>query len=118
MVGSSGSGIYSGRQGALSSVAVGTRKSTLLVAELSKIPGNSVEVPREIVSSETPSIFLKRDQLDATNYNLFQLESNGNKYQSTSCNDFFCCNWNFKLDKIGSLAVNEVRLLLLKSFRG
>lgn len=68
-VGSGGSGIYSGKLGALISTMTGEETTRLLVHEVPKIPGSPVTRHSPAYSgSEFDNFKLKRDQLDVYSY--------------------------------------------------
>lgn len=64
LVGSTGSGIYAGRQGALKSAMSGVKGNFMLVSEIAKDPGTNPTVPRQQFAAISPDIKLKRDHLD------------------------------------------------------
>lgn len=73
-VGSGGSGIYSGKSGALISTMTGQPTTRLLVHEVPKIPGNQVPQTSPAYSgSDLDNFKLKRDQLDIYNFRMIQL---------------------------------------------
>ncbi|XP_037052329.1 vanin-like protein 1 isoform X1 [Bradysia coprophila] len=68
-VGSAGSGIYSGKSGALISTMTGERTTRLLVHEVPKVPGNPVTQSAVPYSgSNFDDLKLKRDQLDVYSF--------------------------------------------------
>ncbi len=68
-VGSGGSGIYSGKSGALISTMTGEATTRLLVHEVPKIPGGSVTVTSPAYSGSNFDNFkMKRDQLDVYSF--------------------------------------------------
>lgn len=78
-VGSGGSGIYSGKSGALISTMTGDKTTRLLVHEVPKIPGATVIRTSPAYSGSNFDNFkLKRDQLDVYSYHEIELPESTN----------------------------------------
>lgn len=78
-VGSGGSGIYSGKSGALISTMTGEATTRLLVHEVPKIPGNPVAKTSQAYSgTDFDNFKLKRDQLDIYSFRNITLPDSTN----------------------------------------
>lgn len=85
-VGSAGSGIYSGKSGALISTMTGDQTTRLLVHEVPKVPGGSVTRTSPAYSGENfDGLKLKRDQLDVYTFQDLKVPDSTN----TSLNESF-----------------------------
>lgn len=112
--GTTGSGIYAGRQGALKSVMSGVKGNFLLVNEIAKDPGTNPSVAHQQFATVTPDIVLKRDHLDVyatqtvddtiTEEQNFQVCHKENESDVTE----FCCQFNIQLESAAVVA-GEVR---------
>lgn len=115
IVGSGGSGIYSGKSGALISTMTGQDTTLLLVHEVPKIPGNPVPKTSPAYSGLNLDNFkLKRDQLDKYNFQKIEIpesaavsrQDNFTLCQSVE-DDELCCL--FEIDvSLNSLPENSV----------
>jgi len=115
-VGSGGSGIYSGKSGALISTMTGQRTTALLVHEVPKIPGNPVPTNSPAYSgSDFDNLELKRDKLDVYNFKKINLpestlhdgvEHNTFKLCQTSKQEL-CCDFDIDVS-LKSVATNTV----------
>jgi len=100
-VGSGGSGIYSGKYGALISTMTGEEVTKLLVHEVPKIPGNVNRTSGSAYSgSNFGNLKLKRDQLDVYEKRRIELQESETSHSEnfTLCqkfeNDNLCCDFN------------------------
>lgn len=96
-VGTTGSGIYSGKSGALTALMTGENTTKLLVHEVPKIPGDPVEISSPTFSgSNFDHLKLYRDELD--DYTFRVVYTNNTSTQSFDlCSTFkeehFCCSF-------------------------
>lgn len=104
-VGSGGSGIYSGKSGALISTMTGEATTRLLVHDVPKVPGNPVPTLSPAYSGSNFDNFkLKRDQLDVYSFHEIEMPNSTDTplHDSfTLChvsenNDDLCCD--FEID--------------------
>ncbi|XP_034670342.1 vanin-like protein 1 [Drosophila subobscura] len=129
-VGSSGSGIYHGREGALTSVMVqGTGERSIHVAQVPKYAARqpvrqrrqrrAVSSPREAISSS--NFFMKRDYLE--NYQTQLLTILGNQTGSLTsniCYGKFCCHFDMEwspLEGGGGVGAANYRLAVYDGWR-
>lgn len=92
--GSSGSGIYAGRQGALRSLMTDVAESKLLITTIKKVPGNNIVDEMTIDNTTMPAITLKRDW-SMNNYTLTLLSASWLK--KTMCVEEFCCAYTYSM---------------------
>ncbi|KAJ6635892.1 Vanin-like protein 1 [Pseudolycoriella hygida] len=102
-VGSGGSGIYSGKSGALVSIMTGEATTKLLVHEVPKVPGSPVTSTSAAYSgSDFDNFRLKRDQLDIYSFKDIELSSSTSRLSDSFrlCNnergDELCCDFEIE----------------------
>lgn len=114
LYGSGGSGIFSGKLGALSSIMTGDATTKLLVQEIPKIPGtNFNHVPSKgSIGSNFESLHLTRDPLDDYTYRNIDL-SGRNSFQI--CHQFddesLCCDFDIEVVDLQDKVDNSVGYL-------
>lgn len=110
-VGSSGTGIYGGHQGALKRHFSGSRGTVTLMSVISKVPGRNHQVKShtEDVHILSSPILLFRENFE--NYSIVPLFANNLETLTQLCHEEFCCSFEFKLTaRIGD-AENNVSLI-------
>uniref|UniRef100_U5ETE5 Putative biotinidase and vanin n=1 Tax=Corethrella appendiculata TaxID=1370023 RepID=U5ETE5_9DIPT len=120
-IGSTGSGIYSGKSGPLSSVMNFKPDTKLYIANVPKIPSTKAATNNTLANNSATDmikLYLKRDQLDA--YTTKQLVNNQTKLNETLCHDELCCNfqidYEFKTLQFEEIAYNY-RIAVYKGLR-
>lgn len=99
LLGNGGSGIYSGKSGALISMITGENKTRLLVHEVPKRPGHPVRKPSPAYNGSNFNNFkLKQDQLESYTFRNIKLPDSRTKrrhhnFQLCTKNDDLCCNF-------------------------
>ena len=114
-VGSTGSGIYSGRKGCITAVMTSNDTSIALVAEVPKDPMINYQITQQNVSNyKNYNINLKRDSLEA--YTIRKLNVSAKEESFDLCDDDFCCNFNLHLTENDNYVnqVNSIKLNCLK----
>lgn len=107
-VGSGGSGIYSGKSGALTSIMTGEETTKLLVHEVPKVPGNPVSNSTANSPAYSGSNFdkirLKRDQLDIYSFRNIEIPESTTAPQRQTfnlCNGLddkeLCCDFDIEV---------------------
>ena len=99
--GSTGSGIYSGRNGALRAVMSGVAKSRVLYSKVPKIPASENIVVDITPPEENNKIFLKRDRINS--YVWEKLEPTDDEKSLALCHGKFCCHFKVHLQEIDDL---------------
>lgn len=98
-LGNGGSGIYSGKSRALTSIMTGENKTSLLVHEVPKVPGHPVGKPSSAYKGSHFNDFkLMRDQLEFYSLRNIELPDSTNKkrhhnFELCAKNDTFCCQF-------------------------
>lgn len=91
-VGSTGTGIYSSRRGALNAFISGVAESKLLKSKIPKNPEESLELSTPQTTSQSAhQIKLKRDKLDT--YTTIALNRTDEKQEFKVCHKQFCCEF-------------------------
>lgn len=113
--GSSGSGIYSGRFGALKALIVNTPTTKVLLSKVPKVPGVPIAIappqqsPQIRAEALTQPTVLKLNNEDLSKYTFQWLNFNENVTQiGRLCNNKVCCNYNIKVDVAAGPAPNTV----------
>lgn len=108
--GTTGSGIFSGTQGALKAIFLDTSESRMLISEISKIPGQTPNVQPLLSVNATPAVHMIRDQLDR--YEHVSINSTDESEQIFElCHEErnMCCHFALKLAPHTELTENSVR---------
>lgn len=125
ILGTTGSGIYSGKLGSLASIMTGENTTKLLVHEIPKIPGGSIETLSPVyLGSDFDDLTLYQDEFDG--YDFMPITSNSSNIQSFDlCSIFkeeqFCCSFyiatTVKNITIGSVCLREyLKIKKIKEF--
>lgn len=101
-VGSSGTGIYAGRQGAMKAIMTDVAESIMLVSSIKKVPGTNVFTNDLSTSELTPPIKLKQDY-SITNYQFIPMIPSWIN-DMERCTNGICCSVSF------GMQANEVLL--------
>lgn len=88
-IGSSGTGIFAGRQGALDALMTDVAQSRLIVSPIKKVPSGNVRPVERAENYITPPIKLKQDY-SITNYNFLPLVPGVQHY--AVCLNGVCCS--------------------------
>lgn len=97
-IGSTGSGIYSGKQGAIKAIMLGTSESRMLINKISKIPGETGNVEPMLAVTSTPAVFVKRDQLDPYKHVAIDATIESEQIHEVCYEEGnMCCHFAFKL---------------------
>lgn len=96
--GSTGSGIYSGAQGALKRQFSGTRRSMSLTSTVSKEPGQNEAVTPLTIPIVSPLVALMRDFI--SNYTIEQLLANDIDNHTELCYEDLCCSFDYRLKDV------------------
>uniref|UniRef100_A0A336M7R1 CSON013248 protein n=1 Tax=Culicoides sonorensis TaxID=179676 RepID=A0A336M7R1_CULSO len=101
LIGSTGTGIYHGKFGALDAVMNYISSTKVYIAEVPKIgPNSPAPSPSSKIQRYDPvdmlKLKLKRDQLDV--YNTTLINFSASKQTHEICHDGFCCNFNLNID--------------------
>lgn len=98
ILGTTGSGIYSGKLGALTSMMTGDNTTKLLVHEVPIVPGDAtVNVSEIYLGSNFDDLTLYQDEFDGYAYMLVNASNVGNQsfdLCSTFKEERFCCSFN------------------------
>lgn len=129
-VGSTGSGIYTGRGGTIKSFLSGTPQSRLFVATVPKVPGGILlDEPTRNYDSETmlermdPTlpigdevfpIALKQDSVKSYTMKWINTTKLGQTAMSV-CNDGLCCDFQFFVQKIIYLPIDPIDYLVSRA---
>lgn len=97
--GSTGTGIYSGAQGALSRHFSGSRATVALSSSVSKEPGQNVVNAQLSIPAVSPPVFLLRDHI--ANYTIEALVASEDEIQTELCYEGFCCIFDYHLMDAG-----------------
>lgn len=119
--GSTGSGIYSGKFGALKSVLSAIPTTKVLIADLPRTPGLFVEAPAQNSEASLRSnenVFdlsiLKLTREELNKYNLVQLNFGENSTQKgTICSNKLCCTYdiNVAIRPLIAIEVSELNMI-------
>lgn len=103
--GSTGSGIYSGTQGAIKRQFGGARSVTLFSA-VSKVPGQNEAATPLTIPTFSPSVYMIKDFI--TNYTIEPLLANDAENHIELCNDGLCCSFEYHLKDVVGETSNTV----------
>lgn len=109
--GSTGSGIYSGTQGALKRQFSGTRRTVSLSNAVSKEPGQNVPETPLLIPLVSPQVYMLRDFI--TNYTIEALLTNDIENSTELCYEHLCCRFNYQLKDVLGDTQSEVTILLI-----
>lgn len=94
---SSGSGIFSGRRGALKTFVTGERMSTIVVSVVPKNPG-TVEIPLQQLPEQIPQIEVWRENLNG--HSRVIIKPTGLDESREICHNEFCCTFTYALETV------------------
>lgn len=97
--GITGTGIYSGRDGALLSNVATVSGSNIWVHEIRKIPGTNTDIIRQNLPSITPPITLLRDNLELHQH-IALISTIATEQNENLCHNEFCCHFTYQFDTI------------------
>lgn len=114
ILGTTGSGIYSGKLGSLTSVMTGENTTKLLVHEVPKIPGDPIELSSPIYSgSDFDDLTLYQDEFDGYAFMPVNASNPSNVQSFELCSIFkeeqFCCNFDIATS-VKNMTDGSVRL--------
>uniref|UniRef100_A0A336MY47 CSON006165 protein n=1 Tax=Culicoides sonorensis TaxID=179676 RepID=A0A336MY47_CULSO len=116
IIGSTGTGIYHGRKGALVSVMSHEPRSKVYKAIVPKMRGTntvnppSIQAPERSTPTQMLNLFLKKDNTEP--FTTFELTSEG-QIQQKLCNGIFCCYFDLTLQYINSTSENKYQYRLI-----
>ncbi len=102
ILGTTGSGIYSGQLGALTSIMTGENATRLLIHEVSKVPGNAVaDSTRNFFGTNFDDLTLYQDEFDKYAFTTVNTTSEPSEAQmfelcSTFKEERLCCRFNIE----------------------
>lgn len=108
--GNTGSGIYSGKQGVIKAVMLGTSESRILISEISKTPGETANIQALLHNNSTPTVALRRDQLDPYKYVVIDSTDESEQIYDV-CHEErnMCCHFALKLAPSTEVVENTVK---------
>lgn len=114
ILGTTGSGIYSGKLGSLASIMTGENTTRLLVHEISKIPGDPIETPSPVyLGSDFDDLTLYQDEFDGYDFMPVNTSNPINEQSFELCSTFdeerFCCSFNIATS-VKNMTIDSVRL--------
>lgn len=125
--GSTGTGIFAGRQGALKSVFQETETNRILVSRITKKPGTNTNLVRQKMATSSPSILLTKEDINVHEFAILN-ESITSEQEHNLCYNGLCCNFKVQMNKmaceensvcffiVGLSPANNIFSLIVKSW--